>query len=155
MEGYASRPIFDFISYEDVVFDTLHLILRITGKLVKLTMMECIELDKLECKKAAPTLDDLPHQKQYYAFLVEIGVKNPYTFVKNNSETGMILRMKSLSGDDCLKILKNMDFQTAFRAKLFPNFEKSHVYTQVITHKKEKSPPKLIISQINRNDTPV
>ena len=32
-EGYKNEPIFDFIEFEDVVFDTLHLLLRVAGNL--------------------------------------------------------------------------------------------------------------------------
>ena len=30
--GYKMEPIFDYIEFEDIVFDTLHLVLRVTGK---------------------------------------------------------------------------------------------------------------------------
>ena len=33
LQGYKSEPIFDYIEFDDIVFDTLHLLLRVAGKL--------------------------------------------------------------------------------------------------------------------------
>jgi hypothetical protein len=35
LQGYQDESIFDFIEFEDIVFDTLHMLLRITGNIFK------------------------------------------------------------------------------------------------------------------------
>jgi hypothetical protein len=32
LQGYKNEPLFDYIEFNDIVFDTLHMLLRITGK---------------------------------------------------------------------------------------------------------------------------
>ena len=43
----------------------------------------------------------------------------------------MTLKMRSLNGQDCLRVLEKMDFQNAFPEHLFPSFSKSKPYSNV------------------------
>ena len=41
LQGYKNEPIFDYIEFEDLMFDTLHLLLRVTGKTIKILEFIC------------------------------------------------------------------------------------------------------------------
>ena len=46
--GYTNKPIIDFIEYEDIIFDMLHLHLRITDKLFECLLQKLIDFDNDE-----------------------------------------------------------------------------------------------------------
>ena len=68
--SYAQLPIFDFINFEDCVFDTLHFLLRIVEKLMKLFLAELETLDDSDSND----LKDLPHQRRFFESLKNIGI---------------------------------------------------------------------------------
>jgi hypothetical protein len=78
-DGYINSPIFKFIDFDDVVFDTLHLLLRITEKLLKLFQSDCIIADK----GITNNLDKMPHQTRLFNYLQELGIKSPYKVIKS------------------------------------------------------------------------
>jgi hypothetical protein len=121
ISGYLYEPIFEFISFEDVVFDTLHLLLRITGKLINLLLHQIKSLDKDE--------NDYTHQKKFYAYLETIGIKNPskYEKVETENSTKMVLTIRSLNGQDCLMALKHMDLNTVFKQVSEKNLSKKKI----------------------------
>ena len=125
-QGYQRKPIFDFISFDDVVFDTLHLLLRISGKLLSLVLRQCIILDDSN----STNIDELPFQKRFYDHLSKIGIKDPYTFEKTETDTGhkMQLKTRSFNGQDCLIVLKNINLIEEF-PEIVQNAEINSVFT--------------------------
>ena len=128
IEGYLNRPIFSFISFSDVIFDTLHLSLRLPEKLIKLVWKKLITLDNFSESK---NMDDLPHQKRFFVALEDIGVKNPFSFEKNEDTREMKLKMRGFNGDESLAIMEKLDFEKYFPADIYPQFEESKKLTQL------------------------
>jgi hypothetical protein len=96
----GKEPIFDFIEFEDFVFDTLHMLLRIVEKLMKLFLAEFEILDD----NNSTNLSDLPYQNNFFESLTKIGVQNPIYFQDG------LFKMKNFTGDDFLRILENLKF---------------------------------------------
>lgn len=122
MLGYSNIPVFDFINFEDCVFDTLHLLLRIVEKLMKLILAELETLDdNNSCR-----IEDLKYQFRFFQSLQEIGVQNPIYYEKE------VFKMKSFDGDDCLLILEKLDFELFFPEISFPLFTKRKVFNSLL-----------------------
>ena len=108
-EGYQNAPIFDFIRFEDVVFDTLHMLLRITGKLLKLLIRELIYLDDGNTS----SLEKMPNQNKLFNFFSKIGITMPYKITKND-DSSVAIELRTFNGNECLLILEKIDFQSLF-----------------------------------------
>jgi len=120
--GYAKEPILDFIEFEDCVFDTLHMLLRIVEKLMKLFLAEFEILDD----NNSTNLNDLPYQKNLFDSLTKIGVQNPIYYQDG------IFKMKSFTGDDCLRILENLKFDEYYPVNIYPLFDKIDIFNSLL-----------------------
>lgn len=116
-EGYLHEPIFSFISYDDIVFDTLHLSLRLPGKLIKLVFLELRTLDS----STSVNIDDLPYQKQFFNILEKIGINTPYSIETNDGTDTLVLR--NFNGDESLRIMEFLDFEEFFPIQNFPELK--------------------------------
>ena len=120
--GYQNTPIFDFIDFEDCVFDTLHMLLRIVEKLMNLFFAEFESIDDDKSKN----LNDLPYQKRFFDSLLNIGIYNPF-YMENNC-----FKMKSFNGDECMLILEKLNFEAFFPTDLFPLFKKKDIFDSLL-----------------------
>lgn len=114
-KGYKTYPILQFIDFEDVVFDTLHLLLRISEKLLQLLFNQ-IKIMEADSKSNV-------FQERFFKYLESIGIKNPYKYEKSSSNESdkMILVLRSFNGNECLKAIQNMDLDANF-----PEFLHNH-----------------------------
>ena len=119
VDGYLYEPIFSFINYDDIIFDTLHLSLRLPGKLIKLVLQELKTLDSSN----SVNLEDLPHQKQFFGVLEKIGISTPYSIEtkEESNETSLIIR--TFNGDESLRIMEKLDFEEYFPNDAYPKFK--------------------------------
>jgi hypothetical protein len=122
MLGYSKERIFDFIDFEDCVFDTLHLLLRIVEKMMKLFVTELENLDH----NNSTDINDSRYQCRFYQALKDIGILNP-TYLENG-----LNKLKSFTGDDCLKILENLKFDVFFPQDEFPNFDRKTIFNSLL-----------------------
>ena len=126
-DGYKNSPIFSFITFDDLIFDTLHLSLRLPGKLINLILSELISLDNSN----SSNLEDLPHQKSFYSSLSKLGIDKPYNLEKNQNQNGMHIKVRTFNGDESLLIMEKLDFEVAFPQKDFPRFTKGKKFTEL------------------------
>ena len=122
VEGYAKTPIFDFINFDQCVFDTLHMLLRIVEKMMKLFLAELEVLDD----NNSTNLKDLPYQNNFFESLRKIGVQNPIYYVND------VFKMKSLTGEDCLNILEKLKFDVFFPENKYPLFDKKEIFNSLL-----------------------
>jgi hypothetical protein len=134
VEGYLHPPIFGFISFDDIVFDTLHLSLRLPGKLIKLIFNELTTLDYSDGMKPTTNVEDTLYQKQFFFALDQIGISNPYSYVNNEEINQMVLKIRSFNGDESLLIMENLDYEKYFPINCFPKFNKSRDFTNLCKH---------------------
>ena len=80
--GYTNKPIIDFVEYDDVVFDMLHMHLRITDKLFECLMSKLIEFDHNE----AIDMGQRVCVQIFNSFLVsDCNITKPIIFDENDS----------------------------------------------------------------------
>ena len=99
--SYERRPIFHFIEFSEVVFDTMHESVRIPNHMLKMTYHMCIVKDR----KNSKDLNELPTQKDLFVFIQSTGIKNPYTIKSSEhktTENNFILR--AYTGEPSKKI---------------------------------------------------
>ena len=120
--GYSKERLFDFIEFDDCVFDTLHLLLRVVEKMMKLFVAELEILDD----NTSTNINDLPYQNRLYEALREIGILSP-TYLENG-----IHKLKSFTGDDCLNILGKLKFDIFFPQDKFPLFDKKEIFNSLL-----------------------
>ena len=123
VNGYKKAPIFSFITFDDLVFDTLHLSLRLPEKLIKLITSEFIRLDAND----SLNIDKLPHQKRFYESLINIGICKPYNII--NNENTKKIELRSINGSESLLIMEKLNFEASFPKELFPKFNKAKEFT--------------------------
>ena len=120
--GYSNLRIFDFITFDDCVFDTLHMLLRIVEKLMKLFLTELESLDESK----STNIRDLPYQQRFFESLRKIGVQNPIYYDND------IFKMKSFTGEDCLNILEKLHFEQFFSNEFYPKFVKKDTFNSLL-----------------------
>lgn len=126
VEGYLHEPIFKFIPYENVIFDTLHLSLRLPGKLIKLVMHELKTLDN----STSTNIEDLPYQKQFFHILELIGINSPYSLESTESNGNNFLT-RTFNGNESLKIMESFDFEKYFPSENFPKLNNKKELTSL------------------------
>jgi len=132
VEGYLHSPILSFISYDDIIFDTLHLSLRLPGKLIKLIYSELSTLDGLlDEKRNTTNLEETKYQKQFFVALEQIGIKDPYSYIKNEETNQVLLKIRTFNGDESLLIMEKLNFEVFFPLNSFPEFTKGKDFTQL------------------------
>ena len=105
-KSYERPPIFHFIEFSQVVFDTMHESVRIPNSLLKLTYVKLIVADK----KNSTDITQLPNQNGLFIYLKSTGIKNPYTIKSSEhktSENNFILR--SFTGAPSKKLAQFMN----------------------------------------------
>ena len=121
--GCINERIFKFITFDDVVFDTLHLLLRITEQLLSVVYLKLRTLDN-----NTSDLKMMKNQKKLFDHLTKIGIDKPYVIeIVDNYQK---IKLRSFNGDECLKILEFIKFDeidTSFGEnenyqKIFNNF---------------------------------
>jgi hypothetical protein len=117
--GCVNERIFKFISFDDVVFDTLHLLLRITEQLLSVVYLHLRTLDN-----NTSDLKLMTNQKKLFEHLTKIGIDKPYVIeVVDNYQK---IKLRSFNGDECLYILKYIQFD-----KIEPSFGENKSYQKI------------------------
>ncbi len=100
--GYKNLPIIDFIKFEEVVIDLLHLLLRITDMLFE-TLIK--KMNNLDNKKESIKIDERPILKQFIFILKEVcKINKPFNVI--NQPGKKEIKMRSLNGNERFNILK-------------------------------------------------
>ena len=98
-KGYVRLPLVDFIEFDCVLIDTLHLLLRITDKLFDVLFKI---FDKVDKNSDSVDLKKRPCLRKFLSYLEkECSLTKPY-YVSN----GKKIKLRSLSGAERLKFLK-------------------------------------------------
>jgi uncharacterized protein YdcH (DUF465 family) len=98
--GYKHLPIIDFISYDDVIIDLLHLILRISDMIFD-SLIDKINI--LDDKIRSVKLEERPILNHFFGILTEkCNIRNPYYIIKAPGKQE--IKLRSLNGDDRVKI---------------------------------------------------
>ena len=115
-QGYVREPLIDFIDFDSVLIDTLHLLLRITDKLFDVLFKKFDTFDKSH----SVDLNKRPTLKRFMNYLeVECSLTKPY-YVSNGTK----IKLRSLNGTERLKFLsKCFDNESESLKKLFPELD--------------------------------
>ena len=118
-QGYVREPLIDFIEFDSVLIDTLHLLLRITDKLFDVLFKKFDTFDKSD----SIDLNRRPCLKKFMNYLEnDCSLTKPY-YVSN----GIKIKLRSLSGSERLKFLNIcFDNQNEYLQKLFPEIDLSN-----------------------------
>ena len=109
--GYINKPLFNFIEYFEVVFDTLHAFLRITEKLIELLFYSLIIMDLGE---DGINLEKRKNFNLFVKFLTtKLNLTNPFYASKNE------LKLRSLNGNERFEIFKNIHITKLFSSHTF------------------------------------
>ena len=96
--GYLNLPLFNFINFEDNLIDTLHLLLRITDKLIERFLGF---LDYLDNNQGF-NLEIRPHLRRLNEVLIEnCGITSPLYLGKSGN-----VKLRSINQDERLRFLK-------------------------------------------------
>ena len=108
MKGCLRPPIFKSIPLELVVIDTLHMLLRISGVLTSLLLLELRKLDAIEKVKTFKSFDrdSYTHLAAYEDLLASLRI-NGFSFYIGK-ESGS-LKYRELTGPEKLKLFNNVD----------------------------------------------
>jgi hypothetical protein len=116
--GYKFKPLINFVEFDCIVIDTLHLFLRVTDKLFKILVNELNTADSNEDKD----LDKRPMLKIYLDFLEKkVNLTRPY-YQKRDEVTGKTaVILRNLNGNERLKVFKILfengkDFSDIFQS---------------------------------------
>ncbi len=103
--GVVNLPIFDFIGFDELIYDILHQFLRIPEKLLELFLNDLNELDKYN----GPDLEKRLNLKAFKLFLEDTcRIQNPF---KTKDSTLGRYELRSFRGEDIDKLLEsNFDF---------------------------------------------
>jgi len=100
-------PIINFIDYENVVFDSLHCLLRVSDSFYKLLLMKLAQMDN---DSISTELDDRPNLKIFIEFLIHTcKITNPY-FISEKSEEKISFR--HFTGNERMRIFKELFKET-------------------------------------------
>ena len=118
--GYVNEPIIDFIDYDDIIIDVLHLLLRIGEKIFD-SLIE--KINQFE-KKWYGELETRPVLNCFHNILSETcKIRKPFTI--NTLEDNKIeIKMRSLNGNDFLKIFQTLDENGAELSNFFSTKKK-------------------------------
>jgi hypothetical protein len=107
-KGYIQEPIFDFIPFDFLVADTLHLFLRITDKLFQnlLDRLQMLE-DPRKVRSNSTNINEWPYTKAFLDYVeIECNVTTPF-FIKEKS-TDSKIKFRKLNHNERLSIFNNM-----------------------------------------------
>jgi hypothetical protein len=112
-QGYVREPLVDFVPFDSVLIDTLHLLLRITDKLFDVLFKKFDSYDKSD----SVNLDKRPCLKKFLNYLeFESSITKPY-FLSNGDK----IKLRALSGSERLKFLSTcFDNDDKCLQKIFP-----------------------------------
>ena len=106
-KGYINPPIFDFIDFDKIVVDILHLFLRITDKLFELLLRRLQTLDDPSGDNKKPDIDDWPLTKSFLDYVeIKCNVTSPFYFKEKG--TDHIIKLRKLNQNERLSIFNNM-----------------------------------------------
>jgi len=112
-QGYVREPLVDFVPFDSILIDTLHLLLRITDKLFDVLFKKFDSYDKSD----SVNLDKRPCLKKFLNYLEnESSITKPY-FLSNGDK----IKLRALSGSERLKFLSTcFDNDDKCLQKIFP-----------------------------------
>lgn len=100
-KGYIHSPLIDFIDFPEVVYDTLHVYLRIPEKLLKLFIDDLNVLDG----NGSNDISKRPNLKSFIDHLSEnCKIQNPFRF-------GKTIEPRTFKGDDLDRLFSNFNYE--------------------------------------------
>ena len=103
--GYKNEPIIDFINFEDVVVDVLHLSLRIAEKIFASLILK---INNLEGNVDSANFNERPILNHFFDILANIcKVYKPYTVI-NQPGKAKEIKMRSINGNETLRIFETL-----------------------------------------------
>ena len=107
-QGYINAPILDFISFDNIIADILHLFLRISDKLFEMLLRELqMWEDPYGNKKKTADINDWPFTKSFFEFIeIECNVTAPF-YIKE-SDTKSTIKFRKLNQNERLAIFNKM-----------------------------------------------
>ena len=117
-------PIFDFIDFDQVHFDTLHKNMRIVNKTLAFLMRKLQTADN----KKTTDLQKLPHQRALGEWLQSIGIKSPFTY-PSQSDSSTALNLRSMTGSQCKDIAQKINVLA-----MFPKLERATEIGQIFNN---------------------
>ena len=103
--GYVNKPIIDFVNYDDITIDILHLLIRISEKIFDCLIEKINNFDK----NKYGDLEDRPVLKHFHDILTDTcKIRKPFTRVERENNK-IEIKMRSLNGNDYLKIFNTFE----------------------------------------------
>lgn len=114
--GYIRMPIIDFIDFSDVVFDPLHMFLRVSDVLFESLIHQIKKIDN----KNGVNLEEQPYLNKFFNVLTNhCNISNPFYIAENN------IQLRDLNGLDKKIAMQNLiDLDIG---KLFPNIKNASI----------------------------
>lgn len=125
-KGHSNEPIIDFIEYNDVIIDKLHMVLRITDQFFNALIKKIIASDGIS--SVSTDLEKRPLFKRLVDCFKQT-VTNPFYASKNNSSD---YKLRNLNQNERLKILEKLNKLKI--ENLFPEIDRNYAinFTKVI-----------------------
>ena len=102
-ENEHFEPLINFIEYDKVIVDFLHLLLRVSDALYYLLLLKLSDLDN---NPVSTELKDRPHLETFINFLIsECKISNPY-YVSEQSEEK--IKFRHFNGNERIRIFKEL-----------------------------------------------
>ena len=99
---YKYKPIIDFIQFEDVAIDVLHVLLRISEKIFESLITK---INKLDGNIQSANFENRPILKHFFDILsIDCKIWKPYSFINVPGKVKEI-KIRSLNGNGKTKIM--------------------------------------------------
>ena len=119
--GYLNIPIIDFIQYDDVLIDILHLLIRISEKMFD-SLIE--KINQFE-RKQYGELDSRPVLNHFFEILSNTcSIRKPFNR-KALDDDKIEITIRSLNGNEILQIFENLDADGAELSNFFSKKKKT------------------------------
>jgi len=103
--GHKNEPLIDFVDFPNVVVDLLHLLIRVTGRLMELLINDLIVIDKNDSQD----LEKRPAFKEFVNFLENtLKFSNP-TYNETLKGGKKIIKFRSFNGNERLAMVKEFN----------------------------------------------
>jgi hypothetical protein len=114
-QGYVNTPIFDFIKYDKVHYDTLHERIRILNKLIRLIYSDLIKTDN----KDSDDINKLPAQNNFIKWLEFEKIRSNAFKIKgqDSKPSDPNISLKTFTGHQCKKICQFVNREVFSKSK--------------------------------------
>ena len=123
--GYKYKPIIDFIQFEDVAIDVLHVLLRISEKIFESLITK---INKLDGNIQSANFENRPILKHFFDILsIDCKIWKPYSFINVPGKVKEI-KIRSLNGNEILRIFKAFSKDGALLSNFFSDETEDHEF---------------------------